>query len=200
MMGYILLLLFIFFFFIAIIGLPIFLLIYFTTKSSKNKRMNYSAPYNNTPAYNYQSQYNQSLPMVYNEKLPYSRKKCLLTYAEFLFYKALFVAIEGKAIIMCKVRIVDFINITEQHRSRYMSMFQKISQKHIDFLICDTSMVPILAIELNDKTHYNPDTIQRDNFIKHVYYSAQMPFITFWVQNNYNIDNIKSIIRQYIYL
>ncbi len=87
------------------------------------------------------------------DNLPY-KDKYILTKNEYIFYIELKnIAKEMNWIICPKVGLKDLFEITT--KENYMSHFGRISQKHIDFLICDNALRPIYAIELDDNSHKN---------------------------------------------
>jgi hypothetical protein len=58
--------------------------------------------------------------------------------------------------------------------------FNRISAKHVDFLLCDPSDVsPVLAIELDDATHERADRRRRDAFLDEAFASAGLPLARF---------------------
>jgi hypothetical protein len=61
--------------------------------------------------------------------------------------------------VLCKVRVADVIET-------FGADFRTVSQKHFDFVICDAgSFVPMLAIELDDKSHLTA-TAQKSDAVK----------------------------------
>lgn len=98
-----------------------------------------------------------------------------------------------KYIIFPKVRILDFLDINKGlDRSNYYRYLRKVSQKHVDFSIFDSwSYSPALVIELNWASHYNYETWKRDVFVKEVFDSINIPFVTF--KNDDILDNFEFI-------
>lgn len=59
-----------------------------------------------------------------------------------------------------------------------MKYFGKIAQKHVDFLLCEpNTMKPLCGIELDDISHTNKKTSERDLFIEKVYKDANLELI-----------------------
>ena len=79
---------------------------------------------------------------------PY-KQKYLLTKTEYKFYKTLKPLCDQNQIIICpKVRLEDFIEVTSKdNKQKYRGY---IKSRHIDFLLCDTSLYIKAAIELDD--------------------------------------------------
>jgi len=65
------------------------------------------------------------------------------------------------------MRIIDFIE--PDYRSR-----SKIWAKHVDFLICNQKFEPVLAIELNGKSHLAQNRIDRDTFVRNALGAASL--------------------------
>ena len=97
----------------------------------------------------------------------YRRKPYLLSKAERSFYGVLSQAVAGKALIFSKVRVADVI--TPQQgltRSNWQRAFNRISAKHLDFILCDPQDCAVkLAIELDDVSHDSAKRQARDTFL-----------------------------------
>jgi len=110
----------------------------------------------------------------YVSEPPYKLKGNLLTKREYAFFQTLKPITDMRGyFIAVKPRMADFIYVTynEFHnRKNFYRFFNKISSKHVDFLICDISTSkPIVAFELDDITHKRPDRSMRDSFVDYVY-------------------------------
>ena len=121
------------------------------------------------------------------DPLPYLKNPYLLTYTEFLFYKSLSSNINNNIHICPKVGIKEFIYISKSlNFSDHQRHFNRISKKHVDFLLCDKySMKPLCGIELDDYTHKRKKTIERDLLIENIYKSANFPLVRIKVSNHY---------------
>lgn len=98
----------------------------------------------------------------------YKLKNSIVTNREMQLYKQLLNEIPERYIICPKVGVKDFIQITE--KKDYMKHFGRISQKHIDYLICEKeTLKPVLGIELDDKSHQKGNRRKRDEFVDTVY-------------------------------
>ena len=115
----------------------------------------------------------------------------LLTKTELNFYNTLKLCINNNNIICPKVRIADFVTVKQNHL--FQSNFNKISRKHIDFLICNEEFNPLYAIELDDLSHENQT--ERDMFVNELYRTINLPILRIKVSNTYNIDTIKELIK-----
>ncbi|MBN1874237.1 MAG: DUF2726 domain-containing protein [Anaerolineae bacterium] len=132
-----------------------------------------------------------------SETLPYRLRDRFLSPAEISFYHVLNSIVLGQAVICPKVRMIDVLYIS--NRRDNFSYVGKISQKHIDFLICDSgSMKPILAIELDDSSHQRPDRAKRDAFVDRAFDTARLPLIHIPARRSYNTDELANLVRPYI--
>jgi hypothetical protein len=80
--------------------------------------------------------------------------------------------------IHSKVRISDVILIKKTLGLKaYQSMFARISQKHVDFLITRGPSEIAFAVELDDATHQQEDRKQRDELVDGVFKASGVPLI-----------------------
>lgn len=133
---------------------------------------------------------------IRNEILPYKLRNTLLSAAEFSFYKVLENALQKKAEIQCKVRLAD---IFYTPYGTNVSHFNRITGKHVDFLLCDIqTMKPILGIELDDASHSQPDRKARDIFVDEVFKVAQLPLLHIQAKRTYSPEELLAQIKQFI--
>lgn len=110
-------------------------------------------------------------------ELPYSLNKSVFTYHESILFEILDeFCRKNNLVLLSKIRIADFVQpIT---KNNYYHWFNKISAKHVDFLICQPKTYsPILAIELDDYTHNYKSRKERDDFVNQVYSSVGLPIL-----------------------
>jgi len=98
--------------------------------------------------------------------------KTLLTPSESRLFVSLTAMSQGRCLIACKPRLADFI----QHYD--LAGFNKISQKHIDFLICRIpDGTPMLAVELDDPSHDAADRKRRDAEVNTLFAQVRIPLV-----------------------
>ena len=128
------------------------------------------------------------------------------TRAEFLspaeknFLKALDAAIGSKYRVFTKVRVADIISPSAGDKPSWQTRFNRISAKHVDFLLCGLGDgEPVCAVELDDRTHSASSRADRDDFLNHALHSAGIPIARFQVSRTYsgveieaNIDSATS--------
>lgn len=119
-----------------------------------------------------------------------------LTYAEIQFYRVLEQSISGTGLkIFSKVRIADIAVVNPYYHRKY-KFFNQISQKHLDFLVCNAELKPIYAIELDDRSHLLQSRIKRDNFVNDVFKQIGLPLARIKVSKSYNPTELRRIILQ----
>lgn len=107
----------------------------------------------------------------------YTKKSCIMTKTELVFYKTLHETVSGCAIIP-QAHLSMFLDhkVRGQNWSR---AFSRINGKSVDFLICTNDMKPLISIELDDNTHDRLDRQKRDYFVNSITDSANIPLLRF---------------------
>ena len=114
------------------------------------------------------------------------KPKPLLTPTEATLQLVLESLSNGRCHILCKPRLADF----SQHVSGEFA-FQKISQKHVDFLVCRPGdWMPMLAIELDDYSHDRAEVKKRDMFVNAVFAQVGIPLIRINVNEMEKLEQI----------
>jgi hypothetical protein len=130
-------------------------------------------------------------------EMPYRIRDDFLSPAEFSFYRVLRET-AGTSLTICpKVRLADLFFVAKPHINR--TYFNRIAQKHLDFLICDAkTMEPLLGIELDDASHQRPDRQKRDDFVDAVFLTAGLPLLRVPTQHGYNPAGLARTLRGYL--
>ena len=114
----------------------------------------------------------------------------LLTPAEQSFLAVLQPIVQRTCSISTKVRLADLFQVKKGRGQQ--SAFNRISRKHVDFVLTEPTSSRILcAIELDDSSHNRPDRIARDQFVDKLFASNQMPLIHISFAWQYNPDVIR---------
>jgi hypothetical protein len=99
--------------------------------------------------------------------------KPLLTPTEANFHRVLQSVSDQRCHILCKPRLADFLD-----HGGDLTAFNKISQKHVDFLICrPDDWMPMLAIELDDASHERAAVKQRDMLVNAIFAQVSIPLV-----------------------
>lgn len=93
------------------------------------------------------------------------QKRYILTRNEWQEYKKLKTYAAEKGLQICpKVRVGDIIE-PRKDRKDYMTLFNKIKAKHIDFVICDQNLRIRAILEIDDNSHNSQTRKDRDFFL-----------------------------------
>jgi hypothetical protein len=128
-------------------------------------------------------------------ELPYALDDSLLSAAENSFFQTLKIAAPDGCCVMAKVRIADILRVTTKEKRQ--SHFNRISAKHVDFLVCsEADMRPLAAIELNDKSHERESRKKRDDFVRRALSQAGLPLIEVPAARAYTVEELRSALGQ----
>lgn len=99
-------------------------------------------------------------------------------------------ALRGSRYHLCaQVRLADIVDITPDFPARspaWWSLFKQISQWHCDYIIIDTQTYEIRAVvELDDRSHGQPERQRRDRIFNHVINNAGLPLYRLRSINEY---------------
>ena len=108
----------------------------------------------------------------------YLKQETFLSPAEIDFYKKLKeLADEKNLVVFAKVRLCDLVWVSKSHKL-FITFFNKIKAKQIDFVLCDVETFEIKClVELDDKSHDLPQRHSRDIFVNEVVKKAGHEFI-----------------------
>jgi len=124
-----------------------------------------------------------------SKALPYRLRDDFLSPAEFSSYKVLLSLVGARLTIQSKVRLADVFFVARPNENA--GFFNRIAQKHLDFLVCDSvTMKPLFGIELDDSSHKRNDRQERDEFVENVCQVAGLPLLRVPVQREYNSREI----------
>jgi len=130
------------------------------------------------------------------DSFPYEKQKTLLTPAERSFFGVLEQVVGESHRIFVKVRLGDLFKVRAGlGNSERMTAFNKISAKHVDFVICSNESIDVLAaIELDDKSHDSRKRQERDRFVDKVFESTGIPLGHMIAQKSYSVQDVSMVV------
>ena len=152
-------------------------------ESRKKKAKTKPAPTKNTPSTKAEKEYE------------YKKKGYFFTKAESAFYRNLVKATEEHYIVLSKVRIADLIepNYTP-YTETYGKAFNKISRKHVDFVLIDKQKLMIsAAIELDDSSHEKANRKKSDHIKNMAFKNAGLALFRIKKGTDFNSDKLKEV-------
>jgi len=128
---------------------------------------------------------------------PYELRPAILTAAENRFFTVLRNATPAHLYICPMVRLADVIEVIKD-TPNWQRNFNRISSKHIDFIICDSqTFEPIIGIELDDRSHDKQNRKARDTFVNESLENARLPLLRFKVSPTYNTEEVRNEISKH---
>ena len=122
---------------------------------------------------------------------PYRTRDDFLSPAELSFYRVLLTALNGQGVVCPKAGLSDIFFVMRPHENR--AAFNRIAQKHVDFLVCDTTnLKPLFGVELDDASHARADRRARDEFVEKVFAASSLPLLRVPVQRGYTIQELSA--------
>ncbi len=128
----------------------------------------------------------------------YKMQGALPSPAEGSFYGVLQKAVGDRFIVFGKVRVADVIlPVKGLSRSGWQRLFNKISAKHFDYVLCNPDTLQVhCVIELDDSSHNAKKRTKRDKFLDKSCLSADLRIHHFKAQKSYNTREISAAIFQ----
>ena len=127
-------------------------------------------------------------------RAPYERQAYFLSPAEKAFYDVLD-ALVGEDVVICpKPAVREVLRVRGNVRRDRQKYFNWISQKHVDFVLCDRETMQILcAVELDDSSHERADRRQRDAFMDKAFRKAKLPLFHIPCRKSYGAKELNEL-------
>jgi hypothetical protein len=120
----------------------------------------------------------------------------IVTNAERSFLKQLQLAIGDEYLLFAKVRLADVIRVIPRTRD-WQAHFNRITQKHLDFVLCDPrTLTPVAAVELDDSTHSRRDRQIRDDFVDGALAAARLPLVRIPTSRSYSPEALRVLVME----
>jgi len=126
--------------------------------------------------------------------IPIRRHAVLFSKAERSFYKALRSLVPDHMIFV-KVKLSDLISVRQPQS--IWEHFSALNRKHLDFVVCDPTMAPVLAIELDDVKNHSQDGATAD-LVNTVLAQAAVPVLHVPQKPNYLLTELRRFVAPYL--
>src|SRR3954464_8304045 len=123
---------------------------------------------------------------VHGHAFPFRRRIVLFSKAERSFYKALRSLVPGHMIFV-KVTLADLVSLKPRHS--LWEHFSPINRRHVDFVICDPTLAPVVAIALDSATVNN--SAAAADIMNSVLASASLPVLHVPQKRRYLFDDLR---------
>lgn len=133
-----------------------------------------------------------------DEPLPYAKRDDFLSAAEISFFHVLQTILSDELYLLTKVNLADLFFVKRPHENK--GARGRISQKHVDFVICNKqTMEPLCAVELDDRSHEKESRKQRDAFVDRVFGAAELPILHIPAAKGYVTHEIQALISELLH-
>jgi hypothetical protein len=123
---------------------------------------------------------------------PYVPARTLFSAAERSFLGVLDQAVGPEHRVFGKVRIADVALVKSSTRSARQAAINRISGKHLDFVVCRASDLAIVcAVELNDRSHDGKKAQVRDAFVADVCRTIGLPLLVLPARARYVVEDVR---------
>ena len=130
-------------------------------------------------------------------KLPYRLRDDFLSPAELSFYKVLISVLGPRATLLAEVRLADMLYVAQPNEN--IRFFNRIAQRHVDFLLCESSgMRPVLVIELDDASHNQSRRKARDFFLDEALRAADVSILRVKARRQYSKEDVTARLRPFL--
>ena len=127
-------------------------------------------------------------------RAPYERQAYFLSPAEKAFYDVLDELVGEDVVICPKPAVREVLRVRGNVRRDRQKYFNWISQKHVDFVLCDRETMQILcAVELDDSSHERADRRQRDAFMDKAFRKAKLPLFHIPCRKSYGAKELNEL-------
>ncbi len=124
----------------------------------------------------------------------YRKRPFVMNQGEAAFFHELRKQLPIEYHIFPKMRIADILETTAHGRDYYIQR-NKILPKHVDFLICDAHLHPVMALELNGGSHDRAERAASDTFKVAAFTAAALPLEVVKVGQHFE-EQIKSLLMK----
>ena len=123
----------------------------------------------------------------------YEAASALLSPAERSFFGVLHQAVGSDYHVFTKVRLADIVRpVRGASRSGWQSAFNRITGKHVDFVLCDAERLRVVGvIELDDSTHDRFERGVRDGLVDSALADAGIPVLRVPARQAYSPAQIR---------
>lgn len=120
----------------------------------------------------------------------YKAKDHVMTESEAEFFKTLVEVAGDRYYVFPQVHLSAILDHKISGQG-WKYAFGHINGKSVDYVLCDkTTLKPVYAVELDDKTHERTDRIERDVEVERIFQGVNIPLVRFSNYKNLSLTEI----------
>ncbi len=129
---------------------------------------------------------------------PFLKRLDFMTTEEVAFYQALCQAAGEGVRVLAKVRLANLFFPKTGDAAENRRHYQRIANKHVDFLICDLwELKPLLGIEIDYSSDQRPERQERDRFVANVFEAANLPLMRVAADADFDVHVLSIALREH---
>jgi len=96
-----------------------------------------------------------------------------------------------------KVNLADLFYVSTKDPGEWRALTNRIDRKHVDFVLCDPRRAtPLVAVELDDRSHDRRERRARDRFVDRVFEAAGLRLVRIRARTAYNPRELDATLRR----
>jgi hypothetical protein len=125
-----------------------------------------------------------------NQGLPYRVRDDYLSPQQTSFFKMLLKAAGDTFVIIPRVNLSDIFLVLNTEKNQ--NILKSISQKRIDFLLCDPhTMQPLVGVELDEQSDQIMKSPEQEVFMDDIFEAAKLPLVRIFISNPNNLEDLR---------
>jgi len=133
---------------------------------------------------------------VGKQSFPFAKRKYFFSAAERSFYEVLR-RLVPEYVVFAKVGLSELVYVTKKG-PEWRSHQNRVDRKHLDFVIYNADLAPVVAIELDDSSHHEQRRRDRDAFVDQVLAAAGIPIVHVAAQRGYRLDELRQMLLPHL--
>lgn len=126
----------------------------------------------------------------------YKRKDFLMSRAEHEIFDILVDITKDQYYVFPQIHLPTILD-NKVVGQNWKGAFRHIDEKSVDFVVCDKAYIkPLLAIELDDRTHERDSRKIRDGEVERILSNANLPLLRFDNNGIFNKEEIKRLVLE----
>lgn len=126
----------------------------------------------------------------------YKRKDFLMSRAEHEFFDILVDITKDQYYVFPQIQLSTILD-NKVVGQNWKGAFRHINEKSVDYVVCDKAYIkPLLAIELDDRTHERENRKVRDGEVERILNNANLPLLRFGNNGYFNKEEIQRLISE----